>query len=194
MLIILDIQHRGQVGRIHDRGTVSGATEETDLTTRYAVAADHELRRLGHTCILLADGTYAERAERAERYGAGAYVACHINGGGGNRGEVFYDHRSRQGPDLAALVAVALEKVCPWKVLPRIARPDPTWVQGMTRTEMDRAFRTIQHVGKPVAICYEPGFIDSENEVHRAFVHETPEKFGVALAQGIDSWAGSVAS
>lgn len=78
-LAVLDIQHRGKPGRWRDRGAVAFGVEEVDLTHRYAIAADRELRRLGWDCAILADGAYRDRWARADAYGAAVYVACHVD-------------------------------------------------------------------------------------------------------------------
>ena len=175
-LAVLDIQHRGKPGRWSDRGAVAFGVEEVDLTHRYALAADKELRRLGWEAAVLADGHYADRWARADAYGARVYVACHVDGGGGDRGTVFFDARSARGPKLAEAVADALREAVPWPVLPRPTAPG------------DRAFNTIHGV-RAVALCYEPGFVDCPNEPHRALLVERAEALGAALARGIAAWA-----
>jgi len=174
-LAVFDIQHRGKPGRWADRGAVAFGLEDVDLTHRYALAADKRLRAAEWDCCILADGHYADRWAGADAYGAQVYVACHVDGGGGDRGTAFFDARSARGPKLAEVVAEALRKVVPWPVLPR-----PT-VAG------DRALNTIHGV-RAVALCFEPGFVDDPFEEHRKLLVTQAEVLGAALARGNGAW------
>jgi N-acetylmuramoyl-L-alanine amidase len=183
-LAVLDIQHRSKPGHWRDRGAVAFGVEEVDLTHRYAIAADRELRRLGWDCCILADGAYSERWARADAYGARVYVACHVDAGGGDRGTVYYDARSSKGPALAEAVAVELRTVVPWPVKATPARPDS---DGRPGNEGEAPYACIRGVGA-VAICCEPGFIDNPVEAHRRHLVGAIEVVGIALARGIVAW------
>lgn len=183
MLIALDIGHRGKPSRLRDRGVVRDGVEETDLTTRYAVVADRELRRLGHECILLGDGEYADRWARADGYGAAVYAQLHVNAGGGDRGEVFYDHRSSRGAKLAQAVAVELSRTWPWPSSAKACRPDTNNVA--RDGDYSEAYNCIRGV-KAVAVVLEPYFIDGPRAAR--FLVEA-EYAGVALARGIHAWS-----
>lgn len=175
MLVALDIHHRGKPGHWRDRGAVVNGVEEVDLTHRYAIAADRELRKLGWDCAILSDGTYQDRWARADAYGAAVYVACHVNAGGGDRGEVYFDARSARGPALATAVVGALRQFAPWPVSGKATEPG------------ERPYNTISGV-RAVALCYEPGYLDSLNLDHRRWLVVHVEEYGVALARGIDAW------
>lgn len=193
MLFALDIQHRGKPGRWADRGAFYDGVEEVTITHRYVLAADQELRRLGHEAVVIADGRYADRWQRSHDYGAAVHVACHIDAGGGNRGTAFYDRRSAQGNLLAAAVADALGRAVPWPASSASCGPDTNDAPG---DEGERAYSVIAGLYplRPVGLCYEPGFIDSRNEQHRALLRDRPEALGVALARGLDAWAKGRAS
>lgn len=183
MLIVLDAQHQGKPSHPNDRGASSGGLEEVTVTRAYVEAADHELRRLGHQVIVLSDGEYSARWARADAYGAQVYVACHADAGGGNRGEVFFDHRSHRGPALATAVATALHSALEWPVVARACHPDD---DGEPRDEdYSEAYNCIQGV-RAVAVLVEPGFVDG-SPAHVALLRSPA--VGVALAQGIDAWA-----
>lgn len=182
-LAVFDIQHRGKPGRWSDRGAVAHGVEEVDLTHRYALAADRELRRLGWECCIIADGTYRDRWARADAYGAAVYVACHVDAGGGDRGTVFYDYRSARGVVLAEVVAGELGRAVPWKVEAKPARPD---TDGRPGNEGEAPYAVIQGV-RAVALCYEPGFIDGPPS-HRRVLDERIDDIGRAIARGIVAW------
>lgn len=195
-LIFLDRQHAGKPGRkVSDRGAQAdldgdGKIEvherEAMLTPKYLLNAEERLLELGHDVITLSDGWYSERHNRVNRYSQGVsgpkvYVAAHINAGGGDYGAVFYDSRSSSGPKLAQKIAIKMKNACPEidggiKIIP--AKPDD-WTL--------HANNTIRGVGSPVAICFEPCFID--NDTHKVLLTEAGlSRIGIALAEGIHSW------
>lgn len=184
MRVVLDVQHQGRVSKPMDRGAYSQGFEEVELTRRYAGAADQELRRLGHQVFLLSDGEYRERWERADRYSADVYVACHVDAGGGDRGTVFFDHRSSRGKLLAQCIAQELGQTVAWPVEAKQAHPDTDGIRG---NQGEGPYATIFGV-RAVAVCYEPGFIDSRNVLYRQFLIGRAEDLGLALARGIDMW------
>lgn len=198
MIVILDRQHAGKPGKLRDRGAWADMDgdgrqqlEETEaaFTLQYIAAAEFALMRLGYDVMILSDGWYKDRHVRANGYGAGVYVACHLNAGAPKSGQgraygaVFYDHRSgaTRGPALADSIAAELGAACPELgagVRVFKARPDD-WTKN--------AYYTIKGVQKPVGICYEPAFMDAQN--HRdLFTPEGMSRIGVALADGIDAW------
>ena len=105
MIIAATIGHAGRPSRWADRGAAFEGAEEVSAVRRYLDACDQELRRLGHTVVLLSDGEYSAQWTRADQYKASVYLNCHVNAGGGDRGELFYDHRSTRGRALAESVA-----------------------------------------------------------------------------------------
>lgn len=178
MKVTLSVDHAGKPSHPNDRGAVwpgPPVIEEVDLTRRYTAAADRELRRLGHVCVIMSDDVYANRWARTDAYKMDIYVACHINAGGGDRGEVYHDRRSKRGAALAATVASILGRMVPWPCKAVSCGPG------------DRAFNCISGV-RAVALCYEPGFLDCPVEPHRRTLFDDPEGIGVALARGIDAW------
>lgn len=197
-LVLLDRQHAGKPTHLADRGAwgdldhdgrVDVEEQEAALTARYLLAAELELLRLGHSALPLADGSYAERHARANKYaqaigGRAVYIAAHLNAGGGRYGSTFYDARSTAGKALSVAVAAALRSACPElgaDVWARAAEPTGPWA---------RAYSTIAGVysGRPVGLCFEPFFLDAPP--HQVLA--SPEglgRVGVALARGIDAWS-----
>ena len=133
-MVYLDRQHSGKPARPLDTGAsydldgdgVIGTHEqEALLTPRYLLAAELALREMGHTLIPISDGTYGNRHRRVNAY-AGTFptstpqifVAAHLNAGwagnpGSAYGAIFYDSKSRSGPELASRVARQLRMVAP---------------------------------------------------------------------------------
>jgi hypothetical protein len=168
-LVIYDRQHAGQVAKVRDvgasadldhDGVVEVSEQEAVLTARYSIAAETRSRELGDDVIVLSDGRYSERHARANAYakayaGPCAYVACHLNAGGGAYGLALHDHRSARGQALADAVAVEWRAALPElaAVHVRAAAPFGDWVH---------AYNTIAGVyeGRPVGLCAEPCFLD----------------------------------
>jgi len=199
-VIYLDRQHSGKPARPLDTGAsydidgdgkIGTDEQEALLTPRYLWAAELALREMGHIVIPISDGTYGDRHNRVNSY-AGTfaahvpqiYVSGHLNAGwkgqpGSAYGAVFYDSRSRSGPELASRVARQLRMVAPElngvKCIP--AKPGD-WTKN--------AWATIQ-VQQPVALCFEPAFIDCPEHAELL----TPEGLhliGRSLAAGINNW------
>lgn len=195
MIVILDRQHVGKPGR-DDRGAsteIDGVEIwEVDLTAQYIEAATALLVAEGHTVHLLDAGWYAERHERAAEIAAGApdqrvaYVAAHVNAGGGAYGLVLHDQRSRGGQALAEAIADSLDAG---------ARPhiDRCVVRATERGgTWGRAHTTIAGIWDAPSncsgVCFEPFFIDSAR--NRELL--TPAGLalvGRALAVGCMQWA-----
>lgn len=182
MMIFLDRQHLGKPNRWNDEGAKNSEVTETYLTSQYIFHAENHLRMQGFDVCVLTDGWYKDRHRRVNDYcanvsGKCVYVACHINAGGGDYGASFYDHRSESGKRLAHSINLRLLNHCPeLRTAKNIAATPEDWTKN--------AYNTIKGVGKPVAICFEPLFIDCA--AHEPLT--TPEgirRVGVALAEGI---------
>ncbi len=183
MILAATIGHAGRPSRWSDRGAAFEGAEEVSVVRRYLDAFDREARSLGHTVVLLSDGEYASQWARADLYKASVYLNCHVNAGGGDRGELFYDHRSARGRALAESVAVELGAVVPWPCRARACRPD---TNGIPRDgDYSEAFGCIAGV-KAVALCVEPYFLDGPR---RAWFLGQLDTVGRALARGVDAWS-----
>lgn len=186
--MVATIGHAGRRSRLADRGVVATfggeRWEETAIVRRYTDRLDFHLRELGHSCILLSDGEYREQWARADGVGADVYLACHINAGGGNRGEFFFDHRSTAGAALASAIVEAAAKELPWPCFARNCQPD---TNGKARDgDYTEAYNCISGV-KAVALCCEPGFIDGPHGA-RLIEPEIHDAIGEAIARGIHTW------
>lgn len=193
-VIALDWQHAGKPHAPRDRGAaydqdgdglISPHEHEvffTGLDINYAAA---RLVGLGHTVYVLSDGSYAERAARAKKYGALVYVAFHRNAGRGSYGFVGYDRGTRPGKGglsgavLADHIATHLERAFP-EALSEVKR---VAVSGVGKWR--RAHTTIKHVTDGIyANIVEPGFLDfgGHAEINSG---AGAEKVGAAVGDGI---------
>lgn len=202
-VVYLDRQHSGKPGRrsrdtgasadLDGDGEISIDEQEAMLTPRYLWAAELALRELGHTVICISDGSYADRHRRVNGY-AGTfpasvpqiYIAAHLNAGWGGRsgngyGAIFYDSKSRSGPELASRVGRQLRMVAPELNGVKCIAAEPS---GWT----SNAWATIQ-VQQPIALCFEPAFLDCPSHRGGLLTPEGLAAIGRALAAGIDAWA-----
>ena len=172
MLVFIDRQHAGKPNKINDRGAsrdINGDGEITSdeleaiWTARISMELEIKLLDMGINVMPISDGRYSERHERVNKYadmhpGPWVYLAMHLNAGGGDYGAFFYDHRSSNGQQLATIMATQLngdvEEIEKAKAIE--ARKD-NWTKN--------AFYTIRSVGRPVAICIEPFFMDTHQSL-----------------------------
>jgi N-acetylmuramoyl-L-alanine amidase len=195
-LCILDRQHvgdpnnlknTGASGDLDQNGRVDIAEREGMLTALYGLALEQRLRELGHDVILIADGRYSERHARANAYAKGypgkvAYLALHLNAGGGAYGCFLHDHRSTGGKRLANIAAQWIRGALPElaQVHAFGAAPGEPW---------GRAFSTISGVyeGRAVGLCVEPCFLDGP---HAASLLSSSglRRIGSALADAVHSY------
>jgi N-acetylmuramoyl-L-alanine amidase len=189
LLVYADIGHQNKPQRINDRGVVRGSLVEVELATRYVRVLDRELRRLGHTCIVGGVGRYEDRWAQADALGASVYLQAHVNAGGGDRGEIFYDYRSRgRGSILAQQIAEEVGARVPWPVVAKNCHPDD---DGEPRDEdYGEAFGCIKGV-RAVAVLTESYFIDGP-QVGWFASDAGLEAVGVGIAQGLARWSASL--
>lgn len=187
MLVSLSIGHTGRYP-FTDRGTstVDGLQEVT-MARRYAAAMEQELWALGHSVVILSDGTYPERWARADSYGADVYLDCHVNGGTAHYGLLVHDYRSTRGKTLAQSCAVELYKVrgdYAGASLVRTGQPDSN---GQPRDgDWSEAFHCIRGV-RAVGLVLEP-FFSRADIIGRDVANL--DRIGQALARGVHGWAG----
>lgn len=211
---ILDIQHAGKPGKndlgaAHDidgDGMIGAFEHEAELTPIYATAAKAALEAAGAAVEIINSGSYTNRhkharALAAERSGLVAYVACHLNAGGGDYGLVVSDYRSGNGGTLATECARVMRKKFADHGIRRVLtgqtaptkRPSgslgdrwdrlPKWGGAL---HWPRPWWTIKGIYSGPAnlsgICYEPVFMDS----HANMLDEAGlELIGQALAGGL---------
>jgi len=190
MLVFLDRQHLGNPSNWASKGAQNGDDVEAYLTSRYIHYAEWRLRQLGFDVCVISDGTYPDRHDRVNEYAQNTqsvYVACHINAGGGGYCSVFYDHRSIKGQILSQCINSQMSR---WIEV----FTDPSTTKSIACKPDDwtkNAYYCIKGVGKPVAICFEPFFIDTP--AHKSLcTEEGLQLVGLSLANGIKKYFDTI--
>ena len=193
MLIFIDRQHAGKPSKVDDRGAsvdinqdgqISSDEQEAHWTGYLSLMLEKRLLDLGHHVIPISDGSYTERHIRVNDYSGRfddikmVYLAMHLNAGGGDYGAFFHHHLSTQGKELAAALASNLGRVITVKKQKVIAAKPDDWTKN--------AWHTIKNVGKPIAICCEPIFMDTHTDLLSPF---GMSQIAIGMAQGLDSWS-----
>lgn len=191
MLVFFDHQHNGQPTNWKTCGAVSPAgVQEIWLTEKYIHYAKWRLKALGIEVCVISDGKYQDRHERVNEYSKTdshcVYIACHINAGAGNYSAAFYDHRSSNGETLAKCINDRLNIRVSQFSNPRDTREIKCNPDDWTKN----AYYTIKGVN-PVAICWEPFFIDNEDHEHLQ-KEEGLELLGKCLADGIKTYFAKI--
>ena len=187
MLVLLDRQHLGKPSKPGDHGAVHGALRETDLTDGYIAAASAALRARGHVVAVLTEGEYgqrhAEAIARAKAHPgmAAAYLACHVNAGGGTYALVEHDARSAGGKRLADALAAG------FAVLPGVSRGK---VIALHAGECGWVCLDGIYAGPSTlsAALLEPGFIDVPAHAG-LWTAAGLERVGAAISRACERWA-----
>ncbi len=188
MLIAITVGHTGRPSKdFKDMGAVlPSGTTEVEVVRDYVAALERALRAKGFQVVVLSDGSYQDQWKRADEYGAAVYLNCHMNAGGGNRGELFYDHRSSKGKVLASLIAKAITgqiATFPW---PTVVKPCQSDTNGAPRdSDYSEAFGCISGV-KAVALVVEAYFLDGP---HLSDFWGRTDKWAELFAVGVAAWA-----
>lgn len=166
MIVFIDRQHAGKPDRLNDRGATvdcdhDGSPDmEAMITARLAIQLEQLLMLHGHMVMPISDGTYTQRHKRVNEYAAMypdqhcIYLAMHLNAGGGTYGAFFHHHASKQGAALANHIGrQMMQNNIDITDCKTIAAHPSGWTKN--------AFYTIRGVGRPVALCCEPVFMDS---------------------------------
>jgi N-acetylmuramoyl-L-alanine amidase len=185
--VVVDVQHLFRPGKPNDRGSVyrlanGSVTDEGSSTLIYAAALKARLEQGGATVVTndpargILVGPYSTRNRSAVTFHA--YLACHLNAGGGNYALTEYMSMTDALP-LAAAIKDALLATFP-TVIPR----------GQTRalSSNDRGAVCIERVPAPcVAVLCEPFFGDHPG--HQALL-AAPQLHlvGEAIADGVAAW------
>ena len=188
-----DPDDRGATADFDGDGRIDAFEREAFITARYLLEAEATLVVGGADVLPICDGRYSERHARVNRYASGfngsqAYVAAHVNAGGGKYGAVFYDPRSARGSVLATHVAAALEGA--YRAT-GIAAPQVKVIAADVARGWARPFETIKGVfdGRAVGICVEPCFIDTPEHRPLVIPGNGPKLIGNALAKGLLAWS-----
>jgi len=198
MLVILDRQHGYKTGDrwipgacadIDGDGFIEDWEQEARLTYRYIQYAAEYLIEYGHSVLIIDQGRYPTRHAKANGRARHeiekvAYVACHLNAGGGDYSLVLYDERSSSGEDLARSVRSELQGLIP-EYRKRLIRlcAEEAWKNG---------FYTIKGIWRGPknisAICYEPLFMDNPDHQEFLKTEKGIKEIGESLAKGCIKW------
>lgn len=191
-MIILDRQHIGKPNNPDDLGAYSQLSQEHEahMVGRYFLEIEWTLRKLGHRVVVISDGHYSDRHNRANAFfkkesGACLYLAGHLNAGGGTYSAVFHDHRSAMGATASLYIKDELGKLEGLNNSKSIAAQPNDWTT--------HAFNTIDGIysGRGCGLCLEPFFVDAKSHSH-LMTDEGLEQVGNAIAVGIDAWISSL--
>ena len=199
MHVIFDRQHYGKPNRndmgagadLDQDGKIEIHEQEASLTPFYIEGAREWLAAQGHTSVILDSGWYSSRHEEAVAIARKltcpvAYIACHLNAGGGSYASSFYDARSSGGKALAEHVTAAMSEASfpgVSKVIHRAAESTGTW---------RHAYNTIKGIYAGPAnlsgLCFEPLFMD-HTEHQKLLTEKGLQEIGRALARGCLAWS-----
>lgn len=194
MIVFIDRQHAGKPNKLADRGAVvdidGDATPEREamITGQISIELEKVLLLLGVDVVPISDGTYSERHNRVNKYAAmypnrkTVYLAMHLNAGAGVYGAFFYHHASAQGRQLALHLCTAMMKAGIVDQAKSIAANPSNWTKN--------AFYTIKGVGRPVAICCEPLFMDQPAHA-KHLTYEGIQGLAMCMANAIVKWGSN---
>ena len=187
-LVVLDVQHAYRSSHPHDRGAVFTRANglrvsEVDLVLGYVAAAARQLAALGfqvgtnNPATGLFVGPYQRRQAEASAMLACAYLACHVNAGGGRYGRVGLAHpRSSR---LASSLALGLARSA---VAPRGYVCSTVGVKPHERGSV-----CIRFVECP-AVLLEPFFGDNPEHLARFGTPGGLQALGEDIAVAVAEW------
>lgn len=199
-LFIASVDHAGRPSKgFEDRGAAfdldfDGIPDVSEVRVNRYVSTrmdEHFLNHAGEVdFVTMTDGEYSERHKRANRYGADAYLALHVNSHRRtdiNQGLFFYDHRTSPGNGDALAKALADEwrkEAAKLGVAGFDVRALPT-----TLPTWRNPHYTIKGLKRPVGICCEPWFLSNPEHVELFATQAGYEALATALCRGLLSWA-----
>lgn len=194
MIVFIDRQHAGKPDRINDRGASidldgdNTPEREALITGEIAIKLEKILMLLGIDVMPISDGKYSARHQRVNEYAAmypnrkTVYLALHLNAGGGSYGAFFHHHASASGEKLA-------KQMCAEMVANGIVQ-DCKAIHARPNDWTKNAFYTIRGVGRPVAICCEPLFMDNEQHA-KMLNNDGIHAIATAMATAIHKWGNN---
>ncbi len=186
--VAVDVQHLYRAHKPNDRGslyTLANGTRTTEASAALIYAASLKRWLMGHGAEVLANdpakgiliGRYSTRNRMAAAWGAQAYLACHLNAGGG-----YYALAEHMGATLGKYLATQIAK--------RLDLSYPAITSGHVRalSSTDRGAVCIQYLPLSVAaVLCEPFFGD--NPVHQPLL-AAPEldRIGTLIGEAVAAW------
>ena len=194
MIVFIDRQHAGKPNKLADRGAAvdidGDATPEREaiITGQISIELEKILILLGVDVVPISDGTYSERHNRVNKYAAmypnrkTVYLAMHLNAGGGVYAAFFYHHASTQGHELAKQLCLDMRAAGFVESAKPIECKPSNWTKN--------AYHTIKGVGRPVAICCEPLFMDQPAHA-KHLTYEGIQGLAMCMANAIVKWGSN---
>ena len=190
MIVFLDRQHAGKPDKIQDRGAsvmptpAFGNGMEAIYTGYLSIMIEEKLIEHGVKVMPISDGKYTDRHKRVNEYSKRfqekqVYLSLHLNCGDGDYAS-FFHMGSAGGASLASSICDRLRD----KQLPGLSRCLPKVASSEDWTK--NAWYTIRGVGKPVAICCEPLFMDTHRDL---LCLEHLRSIADSIAAGIVAWS-----
>lgn len=179
--IYVDFGH-GEKGKsgFPDPGAVSDNFKEHDMNVVYGTALAERLIEHGYK-VKTEPGNLSitASAQTANSFGADLLISCHMNAGGGDRGEVIYSIRDGS-KKLSDAVVIGLKNA------------GQTVVKTFTKTN-DRGsdYYGILRIAHMPAVIVEPFFIDNATDRQIGDTADKLRKIGVHVADAIASVYGS---
>jgi N-acetylmuramoyl-L-alanine amidase len=193
--IAVDVQHVFRPHKPKDRGSVytladGSRVNEADAAIGYAASLTAELRRRGASVLTndpangILVGYYSARQRHAEGWGALAYLACHVNAGGGRYSLMEYPSGAG-GYGLAVLLNLALSRRFSRELLFEKEAP---LAHGSNVEPDSRGWPCVGYFPKNrAAVLVEPFFGDTPS--HQGLLSAAGLRdVGVALAAGVSYW------
>jgi N-acetylmuramoyl-L-alanine amidase len=186
MYIAFEAGHTGKPGA-HDPGAQADVNRDSQVlydeveafwTPQIATAAYVNAISRGHRAVILAHGTYEQRAAWAIENKVDVLVACHLNAGGKGHGLVL----SNDGSDIGAQLATHIGESLQSAITQRVICSTPSAGYPRSKSLLERTARA-----KTVGIVYEPLFIDGP----WASIMLSPQgtrTLALALVAGIHLW------
>jgi N-acetylmuramoyl-L-alanine amidase len=186
--VVVDVQHLYRPAKPNDRGsvfTLANGTKTTEGTAAftYATSLVAWLEERGARVMTnepargILVGPYSRRHRAADAWDAHAYLACHVNAGGG-------------GYTLAEHMALTMGRGLAEAIGPKIVTAFPAITRAQVRalSTTDRGAVCIREVpGRIATIICEPFFGD--NPAHQGML-ATPElvRLGTVIGEGVAVW------
>jgi len=204
--VALDVQHlfrdpphekdRGAVFRVPVEGYAKGMTiRETDVTTAYVDAAAAMIAARGGRAFTndvargVMVGPYSRRHRAAASWAVHAYVACHVNAGGGSYALALFNRHAPRGRAFAQALARAMRDVA-------VMQPGAPIIDHVARAvgPGDRGWSCIGGFGvterpeTPAAAIFEPCFGDNPRH-HGLILSPGPSQvIALGLVRGLEAW------
>lgn len=174
MLVTLDLGHVGRTGG--RAGAVSRGLREDSIVVGYASRAAQRLIEAGITVELAGAGAYPARRRAARDVNSDAYLALHVNAGGGDYGLLLHlpDEASAA---LARHLASAMRSLGPRRWVVDVAGT-PKWPEATSALLAGTGC---------ASVLVEAGFLD--NPAHDGMWGPTGQRaIGDAIATGVLAW------